>query len=137
MAQNRHWMAVVPFAARFPYELHLLTLRHAPSLLDLGDPERRSLASLMKTVLTGYAALFGFSLPNVMSMHQAPTDDGPWLSVSHLHLEFTPLHRTADRLKYLAGSELGAGSFINDTVPEDTAAELRAAVSRAAASGAA
>ena len=137
VAQNRHWMAFVPFAARFPYELHLMTLRHAPSLLDLSDPERRSLAALLKTVLTGYDALFGFSLPYVMSMHQAPTDDGPWLSVSHLHLEFTPLHRSADRLKYLAGSELGAGAFINDTVPEQTAAELRAAVDRAAASGAA
>lgn len=110
-----------------------MTQRHATSLLDLSDPERASLAAVLKRVLTGYDALFGFPLPYVMSMHQAPTDDVPWLEVSHLHLEFTPLHRSPDRLKYLAGSELGAGAFINDTVPEQTASELRSAVARASA----
>ncbi len=132
VAANTTFIAFVPFAARFPYEVHVVPHRHVTSLLDLSDPERGALASLLKTVLTGYDALFGFSLPYVMSMHQAPTDDGPWLSVSHLHLEFTPLHRSAQRLKYIAGSELGAGAFINDVVPEQTAAELRAAVARAA-----
>ena len=134
VASNEHWIAFVPFAARFPYEVQVMTQRHAPSLLDLSDPERASLAAVLKAVLVGYDALFGFSLPYVMSMHQAPTDDVGWLDVSHLHLELTPLHRTADRLKYLAGSELGAGAFINDTVPEQTAAELRAAVARAVGS---
>ena len=127
---NAHWLAFVPFAARFPYEVQLVALRHAPSLLDLTDPERHSLAELLHRVVLGYDALFGFPLPYVMSMHQAPTDDGPWLEISHLHLELTPLHRTADRLKYLAGSELGAGAFINDTVPEHTAEALRQALAR-------
>jgi UDPglucose--hexose-1-phosphate uridylyltransferase len=49
----------------------------------------------------------------------------------HLHIEFTPPYRARDRLKYLAGCETGAGTFINDTLPEETAAELRAARSRA------
>ncbi|HUR13313.1 MAG TPA: galactose-1-phosphate uridylyltransferase [Mycobacteriales bacterium] len=128
VAANQHWLAYVPFAARFPYEVHLTTQRHATSLLDLTDPERWSLADLLRTVVRAYDELFGFSLPYVMGMHQAPVDDGPWLPVSHLHLELTPLHRTADRLKYLAGSELAAGAFINDTAPESTAAALRAAV---------
>ena len=131
VASSGSWVAYVPFAARFPYEVHVVMNRHAPSLLDLSDPERFTLAELLKTVLTAYDALFGFSLPYVMSMHQAPTDADGWLDVSHLHLELTPLHRTADRLKYLAGSELGAGAFVNDTVPEQTAAALRAAVARA------
>ena len=130
IAGNESWLAYVPFTARFPYEVNIVANRHATSLLDLTDPERRLLAEVLKAVLTSYDALFGFSLPYVMSMHQAPTDDGPWLSVSHLHLELTPVHRTAQKLKYLAGSELGGGAFVNDTVPEDTAAELRAAAAR-------
>lgn len=132
VAANTNFTAYVPFAARFPYEVHVVSNRHATSLLDLTDPERAALARLLKTMLTGYDALFGFSLPYVMSMHQAPTDDRPWLAVSHLHVEFTPLHRSADRLKYIAGSELGAGAWINDAVPEQTADELRAAVARVA-----
>lgn len=130
IAHNRSFLAFVPFAARFPYEVHVASLRHAASLLDLTDPERLALAEVLKTVIRGYDRLFGFPLPYVMSMHQAPTDDGEHQHVSHFHIEFTPLHRTADKLKYLAGSELGAGAFINDTAPEDTAARLRASVTQ-------
>ncbi len=57
-------------------------------------------------------------------MHQAPTD-GQEHPYSHLHIELYPPHRTATKLKYLAGSETGTGSFINDSLPEEKAAELR------------
>ena len=129
IAHNRSFLAFVPFAARFPYEVHVASLRHAASLLDLSDPERLALADVLRTVVRAYDRLFGFPLPYVMSMHQAPTDDGEHQHISHFHIEFTPLHRTAEKLKYLAGSELGAGAFINDTAPEDTAARLRVASS--------
>jgi UDPglucose--hexose-1-phosphate uridylyltransferase len=133
VARNRSFLAYVPFAARFPYELHLTAHRHAASLLDLSDLERRDLAELLDLVVRGYDELFGFTLPYVMSLHQSPTDDGEWLDVSHLHVELTPLHRTATKLKYLAGSELHAGAYINDTAPESTAADLRRAIAEAAA----
>ena len=128
VAQNESFLAFVPFAARFPYEVHVVAHRHAPSLLDLTDIERSSLAALLRRVLAGYDRLFGFPLPYVMAMHQAPADDGQHQAVSHFHMEYTPAHRTAEKLKYLAGSELGAGAFLNDTAPEDTAVRLRAAV---------
>jgi UDPglucose--hexose-1-phosphate uridylyltransferase len=132
VAENDAFLAFVPFGARFPYEIHLVAQRHAPSLLDLSDPERRDLAAMLEEVVGGYDQLFGFRLPYVMSMHQAPTCDGDWRAISHFHLEFTPLHRSAERLKYLAGSELGAGAFLNDVMPEQAAAELRAACAGAA-----
>lgn len=132
VAQNRTFLAFVPFAPRFPYEVRVVAQRHATSLLDLTERERDDLAELLARVLPGYDELFGFSLPYVMSVHQAPTDDAEWLPVSHLQFEFTPLHRTATKLKYMAGSELGAGAFINDTYPEQTAAALRVALGRAA-----
>jgi UDPglucose--hexose-1-phosphate uridylyltransferase len=131
VVSDSSFAAFVPFAARFPYEIHVTSVRHAASILDLTDPERRSLAAVLRRVLRGYDRLFGFPLPYVMSMHQAPTDDGEHQHVSHFHIELTPLHRTAEKLKYLAGSELGAGAFINDTAPEDTAARLRAAADEA------
>jgi UDPglucose--hexose-1-phosphate uridylyltransferase len=128
VARGGGFVAFVPFAARFPYEVHLAPARHVPSLLDLDGAERLELAGLLRTLVRGYDRLFGFPLPYVRAMHQAPTDGGGHEPVSHLHLEFTPLHRTADKLKYLAGSELGAGAFINDVAPEDAAARLREAV---------
>ena len=129
VAHNTSFLAFVPFAARFPYEVHVASLRHAASILDLTDPERLALAGVLQNVVRTYDRLFGFPLPYVMSMHQAPTDDGDHQHISHFHIEFTPLHRTAEKLKYLAGSELGAGAFITDAAPEDTAARLRAVAS--------
>jgi UDPglucose--hexose-1-phosphate uridylyltransferase len=128
VARNASFLAFVPFAARFPYEIHVTARRHAGSLLDLSDRERRDLAELLDAVVRRYDALFGFTLPYVMSIHQRPTDGGDWDEVAHLRIELTPLHRTASKLKYLAGSELHAGAFVNDAAPEATAAELRGAV---------
>jgi UDPglucose--hexose-1-phosphate uridylyltransferase len=45
--------------------------------------------------------------------------------VAHFHIEFYPPNRTAEKLKYLAGSEVGAGAFVVDALPETTATELR------------
>ncbi len=59
-----------------------------------------------------------------MAMHQRPPGRGA--RYHHFHVEFYPPNRTRDKLKYLAGSELGAGAFILDARAEDTAAELRA-----------
>jgi UDPglucose--hexose-1-phosphate uridylyltransferase len=52
--------------------------------------------------------------------------------VAHFHVEFYPPNRTADKLKYLAGRETGAGAYVVDTLPEQTAGTLKAAVEAAA-----
>jgi UDPglucose--hexose-1-phosphate uridylyltransferase len=132
VVRGSSFSAYVPFAGRFPYEVHVAAHRHATSVIDLTAAERWDLAEVLDQVARGYDALFDFSLPYVMGVHQVPTDDGDWAALAHLHIEFTPVHRTADKLKYLAGSELSAGSFINDVSPEAAAGALRHAVERAA-----
>lgn len=130
VAANESWVAGVPFAARWPYEVHLVSRRHVGWLHELDAPERRSLAELLRSVLRGYDRLFGFSLPYIMAIHQRPTDGGPHDGY-HLHIEFYPPNRTATKLKYLAGSEAGVGAFINDTLPEETAPRLRSVIDTA------
>jgi len=103
---------------------------HRASLLDCEAAELRALASVLQTLVRGYDALFERPFPYVMAVHQAPTDAGHQQS-GHLHVEFYPPLRTADKLKYLAGSEQGAGTFISDTLPEESAAALREAIDRA------
>lgn len=126
------WAAWVPFWARFPYEVHVAPRHHRPSLGDLDGSDRAALARLLQAVARAYDALWGFSLPYVMAFHQRPTnDDEAWDPVSHLHVELAPPHRSPDRLKYLAGSELAGGAFVTDVAPEATAAQLRAAHHRA------
>jgi UDPglucose--hexose-1-phosphate uridylyltransferase len=119
-------IAFVPHAARWPYEVHLYPRRHARSVADLDDGERWRLSEALLRVAGTYDRHFGFSTPYVMAVHQAPTDGRAWPE-AHLHFEFYPPHRRTDRLKYVAGVELGAGTFVNDTRPEETAEHLRKA----------
>ena len=128
VAKGEHFSAFVPFYAHFPFEAHVYSRRCAPSIADLDASERNDLARVLKRLLTGYDALFGFSLPYMMVMHQSPTDGEDYDGVAHFHIEFYPPNRTADKLKYLAGSETGAGAYVVDTLPEQTAGTLRAAV---------
>jgi len=58
-------------------------------------------------------------------IHQRPTDGAPHPE-AHVHFEFYPQYRSPERLKFLAGTEIGAGMFTNDALPEATAAQLRA-----------
>jgi UDPglucose--hexose-1-phosphate uridylyltransferase len=78
----------------------------------------------LKQVLVAFDGLFKVSFPYMMVMHQRPVDNLSY-EFYHFHIEFYPPMRSANRLKYLAGSETGAGMFINDTLPEEKAAELR------------
>jgi UDPglucose--hexose-1-phosphate uridylyltransferase len=134
VAKGEHFTAFVPFYAHFPYEAHLYARRCAPSIANLSGEERRDLARVLKKLLVGYDRLFGYSLPYMMVMHQAPTDGNDHEGMAHFHIEFYPPNRTADKLKYLAGSETGAGAYIVDALPEETARTLREAVESAAAS---
>jgi len=128
IAKGDHFGAFIPFYAHYPYEVHLCARRCAPSIADLNDEERWDMARVLKRLLVGYDRLFDFSLPYMMVMHQAPTDGKDYEGVAHFHVEFYPPNRTAEKLKYLAGSEQGAGTFIVDALPEHTAETLRQAI---------
>jgi UDPglucose--hexose-1-phosphate uridylyltransferase len=118
-------VAFVPVYARYSYEVWVAPRRAANSLTQLRQTERRELARALKTVLMKFDRLWSMPFPYVMVFHQAPTD-GEEHPEAHLHIEFYPAYRMRGRLKYLAGSELGAGVFTADTLPEAKAAELRA-----------
>jgi UDPglucose--hexose-1-phosphate uridylyltransferase len=123
-------VAYVPYAARWAYEAHVVMRRHRPSLLHCEADELLELSRALQTLVRGYDALFERPFPYVMAVHQAPTD-AEHGEHGHLHVEFYPPLRTAEKLKYLAGSEQGAGTFISDTLPEESAARLRDAIQRA------
>ncbi len=124
VAENGSFAAYIPFFARYPYETHILSKRHFQTFNDLTEVEEADLAEVLKQVITAFDALFDLSFPYIMAIHQSPSDNADY-DHYHFHIEFYPPMRTATKLKYLAGSEAGAGMFINDTLPEEKAAELR------------
>ena len=123
VAENDRWLAFVPEFARWPYEVHLAPRAHVGDITELSSGQADALAHLLKVLLQKYDGLFGKPLAYVMAMHQRPPGDGG--GHYHFHIEFYPPNRSADKLKMLAGSELGAGAFILDARAEETAKRLR------------
>jgi len=115
--ESEHFVAFVPFHARWPGEVQIYSRRHAQSLADLSEAERSELARVIKSVRMKYDNLWGFAIPLMMAVRQRP--------YLHFHVEFMPIQRSATKIKYLAGVESGLGLFLNDTVAEEKAAELR------------
>ena len=135
---NEHWIAFVPAAARWPYEVHLYPARRVPDIPALTVEERDAFAPVYLDVLRRFDALFAPAAPDagsyagtgrtpyIAAWQQAPVHEGR--DSLALHLELFTLRRTADKLKYLAGSESGAGVWVNDIPPETAAERLRAAL---------
>ncbi|MGA1835799.1 galactose-1-phosphate uridylyltransferase [Herbiconiux sp. 11R-BC] len=127
--RGEHFTAFVPFAARWPIEIHLLPHRHVPDFAETTVEERDELAVLYRRILRGLDALYDTPTPYISAWHQAPVhthrDD------IRLMLQITSPRRAVDKLKFLAGSESAMGAFIGDVPPETSAAALREALERA------
>ena len=122
--EGPHAVAFVPVCARYPYEVWIAPIRAVEGFAQLDDAVRSDLARALKTVLLKYDGLWQRPLPYLMAWYQAPTDGRPHPE-SHLHAQLWPPYRTRDRLKYLAGTELAAGFFAMDALPEEKARELQ------------
>ncbi|WP_395640668.1 galactose-1-phosphate uridylyltransferase [Pseudolysinimonas sp.] len=123
---GEHWTAFVPFAARWPVEVHLLPHRHVPDLAATTDAERDELAVLYRRLLRGVDALYDTPTPYIAAWHQAPVHVAR--DTARLHLQLTSPRRAVDKLKFLAGSEAAMGAWIGDVLPEQTASQLRTAL---------
>ena len=121
-----HWIAYVPFAARWPVEVHLVPRRHAADFTELTADERDELARVYLRLLRGVDALYDTPTPYIAAWHQAPVRVGR--DAVRLHLQLTSPRRGADKLKFLAGSEAAMGAWTAEIPPEMSAERLRAAI---------
>lgn len=121
------WIAFVPFHARWAYEVHIYPLQPREHLGQLTPSERQGLAHMLKDVTQRYDQLWQRPMPYMMAIYQAPTDNQPHPE-TRLSIEFYPPMRTATKRKYRSAGETGAGAWVNDTLPEETAQALREAI---------
>lgn len=123
VASNGDWVAWVPSAAVWPYELRIAPRSH------VGDiPSSRSLwdgfAAVLVDALSRLDRLFNAPMPYMLWIHQKPTDGGPW-PMAHLHVHVTPLLRAPGVQRFVASAEQGAGVYLNPVPPEVAAENLR------------
>ncbi|KUM72131.1 galactose-1-phosphate uridylyltransferase [Streptomyces curacoi] len=139
--EGEHWVAFVPYAAHWPYEVHLYPKRRVPDLLALDEEARTEFPKVYLELLRRFDRIFdrgdgGENLagepptPYIAAWHQAPFGaledfEGVVREDFALHLELFTIRRTSGKLKFLAGSESGMNVFINDVPPERAAERLR------------
>ena len=128
LIKSDSFTAYVPFAGRWPIEIHLLPHRHVQHLGQLTEDEKTELASVYRRLLRSLDEIYDSPTPYIAAWHQAPLLQAG--KNVRLQLQITSPRRAADKLKYLAGSESAMGAFIADFAPEKTAAQIREALEK-------
>lgn len=124
VAHTETFTAFVPFAARWPVEVHLYPNRRVHSLIDLTDAELDDFAVIYRDLLGRFDRLYDAALPYMAALHQYRADGAQ--ADGYFHVELMSIRRSATKLKYLAASESAMDAFISDVTPESVAAGLRA-----------
>ncbi len=113
ISQNNDWILVAPFYSIAPYETWILPKGHISNIEDMGDEQRRNLATMLSDALRRMKNLLDDPHYNYM-IYQLPFD-------YHLNIRIHPA------ISKIAGLERGTGVYINPVPPEQAAAELRQA----------
>jgi UDPglucose--hexose-1-phosphate uridylyltransferase len=112
-----HFVAIAPYASRFPFETWILPRRHESHFERSSRHEIEDLAFILKRVLKRIEGALDCPPLNYM-IHTAPFNVDP-LDHYHWHIEIIP------RVTRTAGFEWGTGFYINPVPPEAAAEYLR------------
>jgi UDPglucose--hexose-1-phosphate uridylyltransferase len=127
VARNDDWVAFVPSAAHWPFEVLLFPVRRVPDLASLADQAGAAFAEVYLDVLGRLDRLFGVPMPYMACWQQAPSHDLDARRELALHLQVMTVRRAPGKLKFRAGTESGADVWSNDVLPERAARMLREA----------
>jgi UDPglucose--hexose-1-phosphate uridylyltransferase len=123
IARTEHFTAFVPFAARWPVEVHLYPNRFVHHLGDLEEAELDAFAAMYREVLGRFDRMYPTPLPYISALHQYRDTEAQ--RDGYFHVELMSVRRSATKLKFLAGSESAMDAFIGDVTPESVAERLR------------
>lgn len=126
IAQNSSFIALSPFAPRFPFEMWIMPKTHRSAFEESQKDEFEQLAAMLKEMLSRLDKVLDSPAFNYV-VHTSPLPDVS-NDYYHWHLEIMP------KLTKVAGFEWGTGFYINPTPPEESAKFLREAAVEAPAS---
>ena len=116
---NESFLALAPYAPRFPFETWILPRQHSSAFENMPRSHYGSLAGVLRDFLGRLDSVLNFPSYNLV-VHTSPlgeeTNDH-----YHWHIEMMP------KLTKVAGFEWGTGFYINPTPPEESARFLRGA----------
>lgn len=114
---NDYFVAITPFASRFPFETWILPRNHHAFFENIRPEQVSGLAQILKDTLGKLSKALNNPSYNYV-IHSSPVDSTR-RNEYHWHIEIMP------KLTKVAGFEWGTGFYINPTTPEDAASYLR------------
>lgn len=123
--ETKSFIALVPFYARFPFEVHIYPKRHVSAIYEFSNEEQTDFAKMLKVVTSKYDKLFDQEFPYMMMFFQKPFNCSQENDLFHFHVEFNPPKRDKDKIKWMASVETGTWAFINPVIPEQAAEMLK------------
>lgn len=124
VTRGDRFTAFVPFAARWPVEVHIYPNRFVRNLIELDAAECNEFTEIYLDVLRRFDRMYSGPLPYISALHQYRDTEAQ--REGYFHVELMSIRRSATALKYLAASESAMGAFISDVTPETVAERLRA-----------
>jgi UDPglucose--hexose-1-phosphate uridylyltransferase len=121
------WQLIAPLAARMPFQLTLYPRAHHADMTTVSESAAKEAMALLQSAYRAYDRWFGHRAALVMALHQAPAHLAE-RDRYHFRFDLLPVERGPEKIKYLAGSELGMGAFVGDMLPEQAANSLRSLV---------
>ena len=115
--ESEHFLAITPYASRFPFETWIRPKRHASHFEASEIPEMQNLGWIQRAILRKIDKVLERPAYNLM-IHSSPVQEGA-MAHYHWHIEIIP------KLTNAAGFEWGTGFYINPTPPEEAARFLR------------
>jgi UDPglucose--hexose-1-phosphate uridylyltransferase len=120
IAENQSFIALAPYAPRFPFEMWIVPKVHQSAFEESQKYEFEQLAVILKDMLTRLDKVLDSPAYNFV-IHTSPIPEAA-NDYYHWHFEIMP------KLTKVAGFEWGTGFYINPTPPEESAKFLREAM---------
>lgn len=125
--QEDGFVAIAPYASRFPFEVFIAPIEHNHSYAGISDDDLERFSHFFKDILSRIKkvlndAPYNFVLNTSPNTEANPKRPEQWTTIKydyHWHIDIIP------RVVRIAGFEWGSGFYINPSVPEEAARYLR------------
>lgn len=131
--ENESFTVFLPYFTDYPYGVFVMPKFPCLYLTDMTIEQQKDLGITLKNISGMFDALFDRTFPYMMCMHQGAINDaslGGQEQWYRFHIEYYPPLRAANAIKYYASSEMGAWAAANTRAVEDTAVELKNALTK-------
>lgn len=128
VSENKSFIAYIPYFTDYPFGVFVVNKKLKGNITQFTLSEKKDLAEMLKKLTAGFDKIYDRPFPYMMCLHQTPVNEKKYADAENyyaFHIEFYPPLRAKDKVKWYAGSEMGAGAAANPLDVDECAATLR------------